>query len=96
MREKWLSANIHIDTTGQNGSVITCKKCKSKTDIKTAGNFSPYSVFVQSGTAKARTKQIKTQKQALEYFMECHWESCEKTHGAYFEEICQAPHLQKI
>lgn len=90
MRFDWLDRNIKIDLTGANGSRLTCRVCESALDIKTKGNFSPYSIMVGIGTEKARTKHIKTQKEALNYFYEQHWESCEKTHDEYFERQIKA------
>lgn len=95
MRETWLLVNIKIDFNSETHPTAACRVCKQKTFIPCTDNFKPYSVMVGGNTVRARTKLLKTNKQVLLHFQDEHWESCEKTHEAYFEEQCKAPHLRK-
>lgn len=71
---KWLL----FDLTGEH-TIITCKHCKKQTTITFP--FVPFSIWVESGTRKARTKMLNTKKDAIKHFQELHWESCIKFKG---------------
>lgn len=90
MREAWLMANIKLDLTASPAPVAICRVCKAKVDVPNSDQFVPYSVFIATGTAKARHKQLKTNKAVLLWFQDEHWERCEKTHEFYFEQQIKA------
>lgn len=75
-KEKLLNQFISLDLKTVGGNTVTCLACKKSLVIKPKDEFLPYSVMNHSGTVKARSKILRTNKEAYKWFVDMHWSNC--------------------
>lgn len=65
---------------------ISCRICKQSTKIPIQDQYSSHSVLYTDKNGYIRTKILKTNKQAMQWFIDQHFESCIKMFGLNKEQ----------